>query len=43
MAFMFETRNILCPTRHALASPALQRDYQDCWLGIQKNFNPEHP
>ncbi|WP_432240852.1 homogentisate 1,2-dioxygenase [Herbaspirillum robiniae] len=41
MAFMFETRNIIRPTRHALESPTLQRDYQDCWLGIKKNFNPE--
>ncbi|TWC66459.1 homogentisate 1,2-dioxygenase [Herbaspirillum sp. SJZ099] len=41
MAFMFETRNIIRPTRHALESPTLQRDYQNCWLGIQKNFNPE--
>jgi homogentisate 1,2-dioxygenase len=41
MAFMIETRNIIRPTRHALESPTLQRDYQACWLGIQKNFNPE--
>ena len=41
MAFMFETRNIIRPTRYALESPTLQRDYQNCWLGIQKNFNPE--
>jgi homogentisate 1,2-dioxygenase len=29
------------PDPHALSAPTLQRDYQDCWLGIQKNFNPE--
>ena len=43
MAFMFETRHIIRPTRHALESPTLQRDYQQCWAGIQKNFNPESP
>jgi len=41
MAFMFETRHIIRPTRHALESPTLQRDYQQCWAGIQKNFTPE--
>jgi homogentisate 1,2-dioxygenase len=41
MAFMFETRNILCPTRHALSAPTLQRDYQDCWLGIPEATQPE--
>ncbi|WP_229425051.1 MULTISPECIES: homogentisate 1,2-dioxygenase [unclassified Massilia] len=38
MAFMFETRNVLCPTVHALESPQLQANYQDCWAGIQKHF-----
>ncbi|QOL48717.1 homogentisate 1,2-dioxygenase [Massilia litorea] len=40
MAFMFETRNVLCPTAHALASPQLQAGYHDCWAGIRKNFRP---
>jgi len=38
MAFMFETRNVLCPTEQALRSPQLQGSYQDCWAGIRKNF-----
>ena len=38
MAFMFETRNVLVPTEQALASPQLQRDYQQCWAGITKRF-----
>ena len=38
MAFMFETRNVLCPTAQALASPQLQGGYQDCWASIRKNF-----
>jgi homogentisate 1,2-dioxygenase len=40
MAFMFETRAMLCPTPHALASPQLQADYDDCWAGIGKRFRP---
>jgi homogentisate 1,2-dioxygenase len=40
MAFMFETRTIIRPTRHALASPQLQRDYADCWRGLRRNFDP---
>ncbi|WP_229751367.1 homogentisate 1,2-dioxygenase [Undibacterium terreum] len=41
MAFMFETRHVIRPTAYALASPQLQNDYYQCWMGIQKNFNPE--
>ncbi|MFC4932840.1 homogentisate 1,2-dioxygenase [Massilia sp. GCM10023247] len=40
MAFMFETRTVLCPTVHALASPLRQAGYHDCWAGIRKNFKP---
>jgi homogentisate 1,2-dioxygenase len=40
MAFMFESRHILCPTRQALESPHLQRDYLDCWQGLEKRFDP---
>jgi homogentisate 1,2-dioxygenase len=43
MAFMFETRTPLVATPHALASPQLQRDYQDCWAGIAKHFDPTRP
>jgi len=38
MAFMFETRNVLCPTAQALGLPQLQGSYQDCWASIRKNF-----
>ena len=38
MAFMFETRLPLRATEFALKSPQLQRDYYQCWQGIQKNF-----
>jgi homogentisate 1,2-dioxygenase len=40
MAFMFETRCVLRPTRYALESPLLQRDYLDCWRGLGKHFDP---
>lgn len=40
MAFMFETRQVLAPTAHALASPQRQGDYQQCWAGIRKHFRP---
>lgn len=40
MAFMFETRTVIRPTRFALESPQLQGDYAQCWQGLRKNFNP---
>ncbi len=40
MAFMFETRTVIRPTRYALESPLLQNNYSDCWQGIERNFNP---
>ncbi|HEX7984227.1 MAG TPA: homogentisate 1,2-dioxygenase, partial [Duganella sp.] len=35
MAFMFETRDVIRPTAHALASPQLQPDYYQCWQGFK--------
>ena len=43
MAFMFESRYVFHPTRQALESPQLQGDYQDCWAGLQKHFDPKQP
>jgi homogentisate 1,2-dioxygenase len=40
MAFMFETRRVLHPTRRALESPALQSDYYTCWRGLERRFDP---
>ena len=40
MAFMFETRTVIRPTRHALESPQLQRDYFRCWEGLSRHFDP---
>jgi homogentisate 1,2-dioxygenase len=38
MAFMFETRAVIRPTRQALDATHRQRDYQACWAGLQKHF-----
>ena len=38
LAFMFETRMVLHPTRHAMAVPQLQPDYDTVWDGLRKNF-----
>jgi homogentisate 1,2-dioxygenase len=40
MAFMFETRAVLRPTRFALESPQLQQDYAQCWQGLRSHFTP---
>lgn len=40
LAFMFETRFMIHPTRFALSSEALQNDYWQCWQELQKNFVP---
>lgn len=43
LAFMFETRCVIRPTRFALETAALQADYFQCWQGLKKHFNPERP
>ncbi|MGH8287861.1 MAG: homogentisate 1,2-dioxygenase [Steroidobacteraceae bacterium] len=40
MAFMFETRTVIRPTRLALELPQLQPDYAQCWRGLAKRFSP---
>ncbi len=39
MAFMLESRYVIQPTRWALETELLQRDYTRCWDGIKRNFN----
>lgn len=39
LAFMFESRYLIQPTRYALESPQLQQDYTDCWAALRKNFS----
>ncbi len=44
MAFMFESRSVIKPTRSALqGTPALQRDYLSHWRGLKKHFDPARP
>jgi homogentisate 1,2-dioxygenase len=43
MAFMFETRTVIRPTRGALGMPGLQKDYLTCWQGLKKHFDPTRP
>jgi len=43
MAFMFETRLAIRPTRYAMASAELQADYYRCWQGLKKHFDPSRP
>lgn len=40
MAFMFETRAVLAATQQALHCASLQKNYQQCWQGLQKHFTP---
>jgi homogentisate 1,2-dioxygenase len=43
MAFMFETRLVIRPTRFALEAAQLQHDYHECWQGLKKHFDPSRP
>ncbi len=36
MAFMFETRHVVRPTRWAMETPTMQLDYDDVWKGFMK-------
>ncbi len=38
LAFMFESRYVIRPTRFALETPQRQKDYLDCWRGLTKHF-----
>jgi homogentisate 1,2-dioxygenase len=41
MAFMFETRYIVRPTRFAIECGELQHEYYECWQGLDRRFAPE--
>jgi homogentisate 1,2-dioxygenase len=41
LAFMFETRQVLHPTRLALSLPQLQPDYDTVWDGLPKMFDSD--
>jgi homogentisate 1,2-dioxygenase len=39
LAFMFETRRVIRPTKFALETPSLQADYDACWAGFANRFD----
>jgi homogentisate 1,2-dioxygenase len=44
MAFMFESRAVIKPSRHALGGrPALQKEYMACWLELKNRFDSSRP
>lgn len=43
LAFMFETQLVVRPTRFALESEILERNYYEHWQGIKKLFHAEEP
>ncbi len=38
LAFMFESRYVIRPTKFAMETSGLQRDYFECWQGVKKYF-----
>lgn len=40
LAFMFETRYVIRPTKFAMETPLRQQNYQDCWAGLENLFDP---
>jgi homogentisate 1,2-dioxygenase len=40
MAFMFESRAVICPTRWATETPLAQLDYDECWADFRKAALP---
>jgi len=41
MAFMFESRYIIRPTKFAMDCAELQHEYSEVWQGLKKNFRTE--
>jgi homogentisate 1,2-dioxygenase len=40
LAFMFESRYIIRPTKYAMETSQLQREYFEVWQKLKKNFSP---
>ncbi|MBW4037343.1 MAG: homogentisate 1,2-dioxygenase [Acidobacteria bacterium] len=38
LAFMFETRMVVRPTRYAMESKILQHEYYECWQGLKRKY-----
>ena len=43
MAFLFETRTVIHPTRFALESAQRQPEYYRCWATLASHFDPDKP
>jgi homogentisate 1,2-dioxygenase len=43
LAFMLESSLVFRPTRFALTTPLLQKDYLSCWKDLRSHFNPKEP
>ncbi|MEP6996381.1 MAG: homogentisate 1,2-dioxygenase [Betaproteobacteria bacterium] len=43
LAFMFETRAVIHPTRFALESAQRQPEYYRCWATLASHFDPDKP
>jgi homogentisate 1,2-dioxygenase len=43
LAFMFESRYIIAPTKYALETAHRQQDYIECYAGLKKYFDPDQP
>jgi homogentisate 1,2-dioxygenase len=41
LAFMFESRFVIRPTRFAMETETLQKDYYECWQGLKKRMRDE--
>lgn len=41
LAFMFESKFVMCPTKYAMQSKDLQSGYNDVWADMPKMFNPD--
>ncbi len=39
LAFMFESRYVISPTKFAMQTECRQRDYSKCWAGIKKLYD----
>jgi len=43
LAFMFETRLVVRPTRFAIESKIIQHEYYECWQDLKRNFTIGKP
>ncbi len=41
LAIMFESNRVFRPSKWAMESPGLQREYYKCWSGLKRDFDPK--